>query len=412
METYKFDKSMELFKKATTLIPSGIYGHESPAILVPGSFPYYAERGQGSHYWDIDGNEFIDYICAYGPMVLGYNHPKVEAAVSEQSKKGNCFNHPGPVMVELAEKLVNLVSGMDWSVFAKNGSDVTSWSIQVAREHTGRSKVLMVSGAYHGAHAWCTPGHAGLIAEDRSNVHLFTWNDESSFHQQIEKYRGEIAAVIMTPYHHPAFGDSIMPADGWWQTIQKTCNEEEIVLIVDDVRAGFRLDPRGSHVYFGFEPDLVCFCKAIGNTHPLSACMGKDKFKNDASKVFLTGSYWNSSVPMAAACAVLDVMAEENSVKIMMDMGEKLMKGLEDLAKTHGLQVKISGPYSIPFMRFANEDNFLRNQLFCAEVTKRGSFFHPHHNWFLSSAHTEDDINKTLEHADAAYKIVKDEFGS
>jgi len=412
MEVYKFDKSIELFKRATKSIPGGIYGHMSPALMVPGAFPYYVEKGQGCRYWDVDGNEFIDYMCAYGPMVVGHNNPNVDKAVEEQRKKGNCFNHPSERMIELVEKLTEIVPIADWGVLAKNGSDVTTWSLQVAREHTQRKKILMVAGTYHGTHAWCTPGHGGLIKEDRDHVHLFNWNDIDSFYKLIEKYRGQIAGVIMTPYHHPAFADSILPAAGWWKNIQQTCNDEGILLILDDVRAGFRLDMGGSNEYFGFKPDLICFCKAIGNGYPISACVGREEFKNAASKVFLTGSYWNNSVPMAAALATLKELEDTNGIDTMMKMGKKLMKGLEELAAVHGLQIRTSGPPTIPFMSFANETNFLRSQLFCSEVTKRGSFFHPHHNWFISAAHTEKDINETLEHADAAFKLVKTEFGS
>lgn len=412
MALYEFNKSIELFKRATKVIPSGIYGHMSPAITVPGSFPYYAARGEGAHYWDVDGNEFIDYICAYGPMVLGYNHPKVEAAVEEQRKLGNCFNHPGEIMIKLAERMIETIPFADWAVFAKNGADMTTWALMVAREFTGKVKILVARGGYHGTHAWCTPGHAGLIEEDRRHVHYFNFNDLDSFRKVVEENRGRIAATIMTPYHHPAFGDSALPADGWWSGVRKVCDEEGIVLVLDDVRAGFRLDLRGSHEYFGFKPDLACYCKALGNCYPISACMGIEKFKNAASKVFLTGSYWNSAVPMVAAYTVLEIMKEISAAEKMLAFGKKLMDGLHGLAKSHGLQIVTSGPPSIPFMRFANENNFFRQQRFCAEATRRGIFLHPHHNWFISTAHTDEDLEKTLKVADECFAIVKKEFGS
>ena len=411
MKTYEFTKSIELFDRATRSIPAGIYGHESPAITVPGSFPYYAVRAEGCRYWDLDGNEFIDYMCAYGPMVLGYGHPKVEAAVREQLAQGNCLNHPAPIMVDLAERMVDLIPMADWSVFAKNGSDVTTWAIQVAREYTGRPKIVRIQGAYHGIHAWCTPGHGGLIEEDRTQIHAIPWNDVEAFRALAAEHKGKIAGFIATPYHHPAFGDSVLPADGYWKGMEAICREEGIVLIVDDVRAGFRLDLRGSHEYFGFEPDLVTFCKAIGNGYPISACVGRDDLKNAASKVFLTGSYWNSAAPMAAALATIGELESSGGIETMHAMGTMLMKGLTERAKAHGLQVTCTGPPSIPFMRFANESNFVRQQVFCAEATRRGAFLHPHHNWFLSAAHTEADIEETLAIADEAFAVVKDRFG-
>ncbi len=412
MGLYKFDKSIDMFTRATKVIPGGIYGHVSPALAVPGEFPYYAARAEGSHYWDIDGNEYIDYMCAYGPMVIGYNHPEVEEAVREQRELGNCLNHPGEIMVELAELMVGTILFAQWAVFAKNGSDVTTWAVQVAREHTQKRKILMARGTYHGAHAWCTPGHGGLIDEDRAQVKYFKFNDLDSFYKAIEEHRGDIAGVIMTPYNHPTFADQQLPIDGWWQAVRKTCTEEGIVLILDDVRAGFRMDIRGSNEYFGFQPDLACYCKALGNGYPISACLGKDYLKGAASRVFLTGSYWNSSVPMMAAKKVIEVLKKTDGIKRMWDFGTKLGKGLVDLAASHGLQYKFTGPPTIPFPSFANEKNFFRNQLFCAEITKRGSFFHPSHNWFVSAAHTEEDLQKTLKAADEAFAIVKKEFGS
>ncbi len=167
MNRRDYTKSNELFARAAKVIPGGIYGHASPAISLPGASPYYAARAEGCRYWDVDGNEFIDFMCGYGPIILGYNHPEVEEAAARQARDGNCFNHPTPLMVELAERLVSLVDFASWSVFGKNGADMTTWCTQVAREHTGAKKILKVAGAYHGSHPWCSPGHGGWIEEDR-----------------------------------------------------------------------------------------------------------------------------------------------------------------------------------------------------------------------------------------------------
>ncbi len=409
---YTFKKSLEMFERAGKVIPSGIYGHFSPTITSPGNSPYYVAHGKGSRYWDVDGNEIIDWMCAYGPMVLGHCHPEVDAAVVKAMELGNCFNHPTELMVQLAEKLTSVVPIADWAMFAKNGSDCTTWATRVAREYTGKKKILCCEGEYHGGHAWCDPGHGGLVPEDRAHIVRFKWNNLDTFYKAIENNKNDVAGVIMTPFHHPAFGDMEMPAPGWWNAIESTCKKEGIILILDDVRAGFRLHIGSSAEYFGFKPDLVCFCKAIGNTYPLSACVGKDYLRGAANNVFFTGSYWASAMPMAAALVVIDVLSKTDGINYMIKLGEKLMKGLEDLAKSHGLQVKCTGPGSMPFMRFANEENYMRNQLFAAEATKRGAFIHPHHNWFTSVAHTDKDVEDTWKIADQAFKIVKQEFGS
>ncbi len=412
MSLYKFDKSMEMFQRAAKVIPGGIPGHKNPAIGIPGAFPYFADRGKDGHYWDVDGNDYIDFLCGYGPIILGHNYEKIEKAAAEQAKQGTCFNHPTERTVELAERLVKTIKIADWAVFGRNGSDVTTFSILVAREYTSRKRVLMAKGAYHGSHAWSTPGHGGLIEEDINTIHHFNWNDANQLNDLVKRYEGEVAAVILTPYHHPAFGNSILPAPGFWQDVRRICDDNGIVLICDDVRAGFRLDLAGSSEYFGFKPDLACYSKAIANGFSLSAAVGTDEMKNAASNVFFTGSYYTCAVELAASLATLDEMENLNVLDSMMEKGKRLQAGLKERAEKNGLQVTVSGPPTIPYMTFSNETNFLRQQLWAKECVARGVLFHPHHNWFICYTHTDEDIDKALDVADEAFAIVKKEFGS
>ncbi len=402
-----FTKNIDLFTRATKIIPQGIYGHQSPALTVPGNFPYYASHGKGCRYWDVDGNEFVDYMCAYGPMVVGYANDKVNAAAKKGIDAGDCFNHPSEFMLKLAERMTSLVAYADWVVFGKNGSDMTTWATQVAREHTQKSKIVMVRGTYHGAHAWCTPGHGGLVDSDRVNMLYFDWNREDQLAELFKAHGDDIAGVIMTPYHHPTFMESVMPKPGFWKAVQSLCNEHGALLIVDDVRAGWRLSLKGSHDYFDFRPDIVCFCKAIGNGYPISAATGRDDFKGAAGRVFLTGSYWFGSMCMAAALATLDILEKGKGIDVMMKMGSLLDKGLQELGAKYGYPMKLTGPASIPYLILEDDPNLRKAQRFCSEVTKRGSFFHPHHNWFISAAHTKKDIEETLNHCEAALKTMK-----
>lgn len=404
---HSLEQSRQWFDRAARVIPGGIYGHTTPATTVPGAFPYFAEEGHGCRFRDVDGNEYIDFLCGYGPMVLGYHHPIVEEAAARQREKGNCFNHPTPLMVELAEWMTERVSFADWAVFGKNGSDMTTWCLQVAREFTGRPKILQIKGAYHGTHAWCTPGHGGLIAEDRTHIHTFGWNDAEAFETLIHKHAGKIAAVILTPFHHPAFGDSVLPEEEFFKAITRHCQREGILVILDDIRAGFRLSMGGSHEVFpGLEPDLICFCKAMGNGYPISAALGRRELKVAASKVFLTGSYWNSAVPMAAALACMQTLEKENGIAHMEAMGRRLCDGLLKAAEKHGLRVTISGPPAVPFMSFSDESNFILSQKFAAACIREGVFFHPHHNWFLSTTHQESDIDQALAAAERAFQAL------
>jgi glutamate-1-semialdehyde 2,1-aminomutase len=413
MKTFDYPKSLDLFNRAAKVVPCGIYGHFSPAPLVPpNAYPFYTETARGARFTDVDGNEFIDYMCAYGPMVTGYNNPEVDAAALAQLKKGNCTTGAPGVMVELAEYLVDLIPMADWAFFAKNGGDLTDYATMIARDATGRKKIVMVGGGYHGVASWMqAPGHHGLIEEDYAHVIRIPWNDVAALERAIDQNPGDIAGFIATPYHVPAFADNELPADGYWQKIEALCRKNGIVLIVDDIRHGFRLDMGGSCEYFGFKPDLVCFCKALANGYPISALVGTEAVKEVVARVFYTGSYWFSAVPMAAALANLKLMKEINAPEKMLATGKKLMDGMVDAAQSYGYDLKVTGAPSMPYLRITNDPSLMLHQDWCAECTRRGAYFTSHHNWFVSTAHTDEDVAATLEIVDDAFRVVKEKYG-
>ena len=402
-----FEKSQALFRRAAAVIPGGIHGHTTPAATVPGAVPYFAAQGHGCRYRDVDGNEFIDFMGGYGPLVLGYHHPEVEAAVESARRLGAAFNHPTPLLVELAEKLTARIDFADWAVFAKNGADLTNWSIMVAREVTGRPKILKIRGAYHGTAAWCTPGHGGLIPEDRAHIHDFPFNDVAALETLFARHRGAIAGLILTPFHHPAFADSELPTPEFVAAANRLCHEHGAILILDDVRCGFRLSTDGSHSTYGYTPDLAVYCKALANGHPISACVGRAAHKAAASRVFLTGSYWNDPAPMAAALATLDIIAREAIPQKLARTGQRFVDGFLALGEKHGTPLIASGPPAMPFVRVANDPSFARMQTLCAAAVANGVFIHPHHNWFISAAHTDADIDEALAKLDIALGQTK-----
>jgi len=401
-----YRQSLDWFQRAAEVIPGGIYGHTTPANMVPGAMPYFAERGEGCYYWDIDGNRFLDYMCGYGPIILGHGHPEVEEAAARQRHDGNCFNHPTKRLVELAERLVGLIDFADWAVFGKNGSDMTTWAIQVAREQTRRKKILHVAGAYHGTHAWCSPGSGGWIREDRLHIHTFRWNDPQHFLDTIAPIRAQAAAVVLTPYHHPLYTESVEPTPEFIRTIDDYCRAHGVLIILDDIRAGFRLDLGGSHRRYHFTPDLACYCKALANGYAISATVGSERLKRAAGRVFLTGSYWNSAVPMAAALKNLEILERDPVLPQMENMGRLLAKGLTDAARHHGLTALVSGPSAIPFLTFPDCPSLHWNQQFSVEMAKQGIFCHPHHNWFLCAAHGKEEVDITVQAAEKAFAAI------
>ncbi len=409
-QIYNTVKSKELFLKGVKYLPTGIPGHLGPVqsqFIPTNAFPFYAERAEGSHFWDIDGNKYIDYMCAYGPNVLGYNNRIVDQAAAEQAARGNCMPLPGRVQVELAEKLCNTIEIADWSLFMKNGGDATTLAVMVARSATGRKKIVRIAGGYHGVAAWTQgPGAAGVTPEDLTNNLVIPWNNPEAFENILSENQDEIAALISTPYDHRIFADNRLPADGYWQKIRKLCDKYGVVLIIDDVRCGFRLSMKGSAHYFGFKPDLACYCKALANGYNISALVGNELMRSAASKVFYTGSYWSSAVPMAAAIACLDELDRINGPKLMMEKGTMLTRGIVEAAARQGLKMVISGVPSMFYMRLANDDSLMMQQEFCAECAKRGVFFVSHHNHFINCSLTVQDINDTLVVAEEALAIV------
>ena len=407
----RYEKSREYYERASKVIPSGVYGHLGPAegCFIPvDAFPFFAERAQGSYFWDVDGNRFIDYMCAYGPNILGYNDPDVDAAAAEQRKKGDCTTAPSTKMIEFAELLVDTVASADWAFFAKNGNDVTTLAVMAARAYTKRKKIVFFKGYYHGISPWTQKlDYPGIIEEDVCNNIYIPWNDADALGEVFDKYKGEIAAVISQPYMHGNFKDNVLPAGGFWQRVRKLCNDNGTVLVVDDVRAGFRLDLAGSDHYFGFEADMICFCKALANGYNVSALCGKDFLKNTISGMTYTGSYWLSAVPFAAGIACITKMKEMNLPKLLNEKGKKLSEGLIAAARTHGYDLRVSGAPSLFYLRLADDPTLTLHQRWIAECVKRGVYLTNHHNHFINASLSDEDISETIDVANEAFEAIK-----
>ena len=407
-----YDKSRAEFARAMKVIPSGIYGHLGPAegCYTPvEAFPFYSSRAEGTYLWDLDGNRFIDYMCAYGPNILGYNDPDVDEAARKQREKGDCTTIPSTKMVEFAELLVDTVNTADWAFFAKNGNDVTTLAILTARAYTRRKKIIFFKGYYHGISPWTQKiDYSGIIEEDVCHNIYLDWNDINAVEEAFEKYKGEIAAVIGQPYMHGNFKDNELPEKDFWQKVRKLCTDNGTILVVDDVRAGFRLDIAGSDHYFGFEADLICFCKALANGYNVSALCGKDFLKNTVSGMSYTGSYWLSAVPFAAGIACINKMKALNCPQLLIDKGTKLKEGLIATAKKYEYDLHVSGVPSLFYLRIANDPTLMLHQEWIAECVKRGVYFTNHHNHFINASLTDEDIKFTLDVADEAFSVVKD----
>jgi glutamate-1-semialdehyde 2,1-aminomutase len=406
-------RDLALRDRARRVIPGGMYGHQNAATW-PAPFPQFLERGRGCRIWDVDGREYVDFVCSFGPIVLGHAHPAVEAAVERQRALGDCQNGPSARMVELAERLVDLVPHANWAMFAKNGTDATTLALSIARAATGRQKVLVARGAYHGSAPWCTPRPAGTTPEDRAHLIPFVYNDLASIEAAADQAGGDLAAVLVSAFRHDARFDQEECDPAFARGVRALCDRRGAVLILDDVRAGFRLHLGGSWEPLGVRPDLSAYSKAIANGYPLAAIVGRDSLRDAAQQVFVTGSFWFAAVPMAAALATLEALQVERGIDRMVRAGTLLRDGLGRQARTHGLRITQSGPVQLPFLTFAGDvaaGTFDRANVFTGEAARRGVWLHPWHNWFLSAAHTEADVAHVLDRTDAAFATVRARFG-
>jgi glutamate-1-semialdehyde 2,1-aminomutase len=394
-----------LRERAKRVVPGGMYGHMRAEGL-PAGYPQFFARGEGCHLWDADGRRYLDFMCSWGPVVLGHRHPAVDDAVLRQIKQGDCLNGPTERMVELAERLTGLVTHADWALFSKNGTDATTTCVTLARGGTGKRKILLATGAYHGAVPWCTPHPYGVMPEDRAHVIRFKYNDVASLEAAVDQAGDDLAAILVSAFRHDYGFDQELPDPAFAARVRALADANEAALILDDVRAGFRLSLHGSWDQIGVQPDLSAWSKAIANGYSLAAVTGKDRFREAATQLFATGSFWCGAVSMAAALATLDVLEAENGPEQMRRMGQRLRDGIAAQARRHGVGVRQSGPPQMPTILFDDDADCAKGSRFVLEALHRGVYLHPKHNMFLSLAHTVADIDHALSVTDQAFKVV------
>ncbi|WP_218927860.1 aminotransferase class III-fold pyridoxal phosphate-dependent enzyme [Pseudomonas sp. ICMP 561] len=362
------------------------------------NYPQYFAKAEGSRIWDVDGNCYVDYLCGYGTNLLGYRNAEVESAAMAQMMLGDTMTGPGPAMVLAAEQLVSMISHADWAMFCKNGSDANSIAMVCARAHTGKSKILLAKGAYHGAANWNTPVMAGITKEDRANIIYFDYNDSDSLADAFKRADGDVAGVYATPFRHEVFEDQFFPTQEYAEAARTLCDEYGALLIVDEVRTGFRL---GRDCYWteklGVSPDLSSWGKGIANGHPISALVGVESVREAAKSVFVTGSFWYSAVPMAATVQTLKMIQSSDYLERMVAAADKLRDGIAEQAARYSFGLRQTGPSQMPQMLFDNDVDLKMGIEWTSAVLEAGAYLHPFHNMFLSSAHTSADIDDTLE---------------
>ena len=412
MRTGSIACSQALWNRARGLIPAGTQTlSKGPTQYVDGVAPKYLVRGQGSHVWDVDGNEYIDYPMALGAVLLGYHYPAVVDAIQRQLEDGIVFSLMHPLEVEVAELICQLVPCAEMVRFGKNGSDATTGAIRVARAATGRDKVAHCG--YHGWHDWyigSTTRNKGVPRAAIDQQLPFRYNDLESLEVVFAQHPGEIAAVIMEPY------GITLPEPGFLEGVKELAHRYGAILIFDEVASGFRFHLGGVHQRFQVDPDLVCFGKAIGNGMPISVLAGRSEVMRVLEdEVFYSFTFGGECLSLAAAKATITELREKPIIPHLWQMGTRLQMGFNRLAADFGLQqfVECVGfpPRSFTvFRNIGTTPTLIVKSLFQQEVIKRGVLFSGSHN--ICYSHTLQDIDGTLRVYRAALDVLAQAMAS
>lgn len=388
--------------RAARVIPGGMYGHQAVGGL-PEGYPQFFARAEGPWLWDTDGNLLLDLMCAYGPQLFGYAHHDIDRAYSEQMAIGDAMTGPSPLIVDLAETMVAMVGHAEWAMFCKNGSDATTMALMVARAHTGRNAIVRAAGAYHGSSPWSNPRPRGIAPSDQAGQHICTYNDVESLEAAVKAAGADLAAIFASPFRHDVFIDQASPSAAYAKRARELADETGALLIVDEVRAGFRIARDCSWSLLGVAPDLSCWGKAIANGHPISALLGSEKARGAAEKIYVTGSYWFAAAAMAASIATLKLIRESDYLEQITAMGGRLRTGLNDRASAHGFTVRQTGPAQMPLILFDEDPDMRLGYAWSASMVRHGVYMHPWHNMFISAAMTDANIAFALDAADQSF---------
>jgi len=401
-----FARSEQLFARAQQIVAGGTTQGKAPNTLIPGEYPIYAARGQGAYLWDVDGNRFLDFILAYGIIVLGYCDPDVDEAAIEEIRQGFAFPLTRPVQNELAELLVEVIPCAEMVHFFKTGSDATTAAVRLARIVTGREKI--VRWGYNGWHDWCCLREAGIPRHVREDVLTFRYNDLDSLEDVLRAHRDQVACVIMMPLEIEP------PQPGFLAGVKELAHQHGAIFILDEMRSGFHLALGGAQEYYGVTPDMATFSKALSNGYALSVLAGRRDLMSAMSQTYVSSTFFTNSIAMAAAVATIRKLQREQVIPHLWRLGQGLMDGLEELAHDLGVEARTVGVAPMPFLTFTYADPEVRETaryVFYREMVRGGVLLHPNHHWFVCAAHGEHELAHTLEVSEAAFRAVKEELG-
>jgi len=391
-----FDKSEAFLQRAEKVIPLGSQTFSKSRTQYPhGVSPFFISRGQGSRVWDIDGNEYIDFVSSLASITLGYQDPDVTAAVREQlDSSGVIFSLPHQLETEVAELICEMVPCAEMVRFGKNGSDATSGAVRLARAFTNRDRIAVCG--YHGWQDWyigSTARNRGVPQATRDLTHAFAYNDLTSLQKILESYKSEFAAIILEPMNVS------FPVPGFLEGVKALAHEHGALLVFDETISGFRFANGGAQEYFGVTPDLATFGKGLANGYPVSAIAGRRDVMKLMEEIFFSFTFGGETLSLAAAKATLTKLTTQPVVKTLVARGQQILDGANVIVS----EAKLSDVFALsghPTWSFLNirdargHSAFEIKTFLMQEMHQRGFLTVGTHN--VNFAHTEDDIRALL----------------
>jgi len=398
----EIEKSNKLYNRALGLIPSVTQTlAKGPGQWINGVAPKYLVKGKGSHVWDVDGNEYIDYMMGVGPLSLGYAYPKVDEAIKKQLEDGITFSMMHPLEVEVAELIRKVVPNAEAVRYSKTGADATSAAVRLARAYTGKNKILCCG--YHGWHDWyiaVTARNHGIPEAVQAISFTFNYNDIDSVKNSIDD---DVAAIILEPV---VFTE---PKDNFLHKLSELCQQKGIVLIFDEMWTGFRMALGGAQEYFGIIPDLATYSKAVANGMPISILTGKRKIMDLADEdIFFYTTFGGEALSLAAVKATIEELRDKNVPKFLDDQGKKLKDGYNSIANKLGLDFTKAIGYNWRSMATFEEktgDPLIQKSLMQQEMIKRGVLWQGFFN--MSFSHSNADVDYTLKALEESLSVLK-----
>jgi glutamate-1-semialdehyde aminotransferase len=406
-------KSRELFEEASGLVPGGVLGARKPSDFIEGEYPIFLETGKGCRLMDVDGNEFVDFLCGYGPIILGYREEEVDDAVCKQIKeKGFCFTLSQRFQNALAKKLTELVPSSELSIFLKTGSDATTASIRIARAYTEKIKVMRCG--YHGWHDWCVEMKGGIPSKFYEDVFEFQYNRLDQLEELMATHGDETAAIIMTPFGHPNHEEMQEPNPGFLEGVRDLADKYDAVLVYDEIRTAFRLRMGGAQELYGVTPDLTVLGKAIANGYPISVVTGKKEVMMAAEgKLFISSTFFPNSEGFVAALKTIEILEREKVLENIWEKGDRFIEKIRALLDKYDVGAKLTGVGPMFYITFEKDETGAykgKRRGFYTQLIRKGFFFTPYHHAYICFRHTEEDLNLTLKAIEESLSYVREKY--